>query len=70
MTRVPSKVETELRSEGHTLALGKTADISLKGLYVASQQSLPTVTACHVTLRLGPQKRPIRIALEGDCVHS
>jgi hypothetical protein len=47
MTRVPLQIETELHSEGHTLAVGKTTDI---------------------TLRLGPQKHPIRIALEGAIV--
>ena len=70
MTRVPFQIKTELHSEGHTLAVGKTTDISLKGLYVASRQSLPTGTACHITLRLGPQKHPIHIALEGTIVRT
>lgn len=70
MTRVPLQIETELRSEGHTLALGKTIDISLKGLYVASQQALPTGTACHITLRLGAQDHPIHVVLEGTIVRT
>jgi hypothetical protein len=70
MTRVPLQIETELRSEGHTQVVGKTTDISLKGLYVSSQQSLPAGTACHITLRFGPQEHPIRIALEGTIVRT
>ena len=70
MTRVPLQIDTELRVEGHVLALGKTTDISLKGLYVASRQSLPARTTCHITLRLGPQEHPIHIALEGTIVRT
>jgi hypothetical protein len=70
MTRVPLQLETELRSEGHTPALGETTDISLKGIYVASQQSLPAGTAFHITLRLGPQEHPIHIVLEGTIVRT
>ena len=70
MTRVPLQIETELRSEGHTLTLGETTDISLKGLYVASRQPLPARTACHITLHLGPQEHPIRIVLEGTIVRA
>jgi len=70
MTRVPLQIDTELRAEGHALALGKTTDISLKGLYVASRQSLPARATCHITLRLGPQEHPIHIALEGTIVRT
>jgi hypothetical protein len=70
MTRVPLQIETELRVEGHPLTLGKTTDISLKGLYVTSQQSLPVDATCHITLRLGPQEHPIRIAIEGTVVRT
>ena len=70
MTRVPLQIETELRAEGHPLTLGKTTDISLKGLHVTSQQSLPVDATCHITLRLGPPEHPIRIAIEGTVVRT
>jgi len=70
MTRVSLHIDSELYAEGHALILGKTTDLSLKGLYVASQQPLPTRTACHITLSFGPQEHPIRIALEGTIVRA
>ena len=70
MTRVPLQIDTELRAQGYALTSGKTTDVSLKGLYVASQQSLPAGIACHITLRLGPQEHPIHIALEGTIVRT
>jgi hypothetical protein len=70
MTRIPLQIDTEVRAEGHALITGTTTDISLKGLSVASQQSFPTRTVCHVTLFVGPQEHPIRIALEGTIVRT
>jgi PilZ domain-containing protein len=70
MTRVPLQIETELRAEGHPVTLGKTTDISLKGLHVTSQRSLPAGATCHVTLRLGPQEHPVRIDIEGTVVRT
>ncbi|NOT55964.1 MAG: PilZ domain-containing protein [Deltaproteobacteria bacterium] len=70
MTRVPLQIDTELRAEGHALITGTTTDISLKGLSVASPRALPTRTACHITLFVGPQEHPIRIALEGTIVRA
>ncbi len=70
MTRIPLQIDTEVRAEGHALITGATTDISLKGLSVTSQQSLPTRTVCHVTLFVGPQEHQIRIALEGTIVRA
>lgn len=70
MTRVPLQIETELRSEGYPPAVGKTVDISLKGLYVTSPHLWPAGTVCHIMLRLGPQDCPIHIALEGVVVRT
>lgn len=70
MTRVPLQIDTEVRADGYALITGTTTDLSLKGLSVASPQSLPTRTVCHVTLFVGPREHPIRIALEGTIVRA
>ena len=69
MTRVPLQIETELRSEGCTLAVGKTTDISLKG------QSVPASNRCRLVQLVtspyaGPQEHPIHIVLEGTIVRT
>ncbi len=70
MTRVPLQIDTEVRADGYAPITGTTTDISLKGLSVASQQSLPTRTVCHITLFVGPQEHSIPIALEGTIVRA
>ena len=68
MTRVLIQLDVILRSKSSPTMLGKTTDVSLKGIRIDCGNPLPVGSTCQLTLLVGPQTDPIRIELGGTVV--
>jgi len=67
-TRIPVRVHAEMKGGGLTLRSTDTRNLSLKGMLLASTESLPEGTDCEVSLLLGDGDA-IRIEIEGKVAH-
>jgi len=70
VTRIPLCLDAILRSHSTSVVSGKTTDVSLKGIHVACDNSLPVGPVCQLTLLFGPQTDPLHIELEGTVVRA
>ena len=70
VTRIPLCLDAILRSHSTSVVSGKTTDVSLKGIHVACDNSLPVGSVCQLTLLFGPQTDPLHIELEGTVVRA
>jgi Tfp pilus assembly protein PilZ len=64
-TRVPIKVEATLRFEGLTINKVVTQDLSMKGLFVLTEESLPVGSQCEISLSLPDQSDSLKLNLKG-----
>ncbi len=69
-TRIPIHVMVEVRSEGTAFKTDKTQDLSMKGIFLKSDQVLPLKALCEVSLLLGEEKNRIRIEIKGKVTRS
>ncbi len=67
-TRVPTRVQAEVKGGGLTITGVAAETLSLKGMFVNCAEQLPVGTACQITLFLG--EGDIQIQAEGQVVHS
>ena len=66
-TRVPIKVEAEIRADGRTLFCHQTRDVSMNGLFLTSEESFVVGTHGDITLILDGG---MRIDVKGVVEHS
>ena len=64
-TRVPIKVEATLRFEGLTINAVHTQDLSMKGLFVLTDEALPEGSECQILLSLSGQSDPLVLNMKG-----
>ncbi len=69
-TRVPIHVMVEIRSGGTTLRTDKTQDLSMKGIFLQSDQALELQSKCELSLLLGGEENPVRIEVKGRVTRS
>ncbi len=63
-TRCQTAMDVEIAS-GDRFIAGSTRDVSLKGLYVHGERSIPAGTRCAVTLFVGGRGSEVRIEASG-----
>lgn len=63
-TRVPINIEVNLNSSEGTVKTLKTRDLSIKGVFVESDEQWPEATECDVSLTLQAAE-PIKIEFKG-----
>ena len=64
-TRIPIHLNVEIRCGSKTIATDQTKDLSMKGIYLMSEETLPVGSVCDVTLLLEGTDQPIRIDIKG-----
>ena len=64
-TRIPIPIDVELTPTPADLTFCQVRDVSLKGLYLHCEKTLPVGTGCRVTMLLGEKENPIRVEVRG-----
>ena len=64
-TRVTTRFSVEIEAEERTIESGRTQDLSMNGVFVVCEETLPLESNCRVTLRLGDPGSGIKIAAAG-----
>lgn len=67
-TRVPPKLEAVVAADAYHVSACETRDISMHGVFVVTDDTLPQGTSCEVTLYLSGSFDEIEIALNGKVV--
>ena len=68
-TRVPVKMFAEVSHAGKTIPACETRNVSVKGLYLVTDDRFPLGVRCQVALLLGEQANPLRVVAEGKIAH-
>jgi len=67
-TRVPSEVSAEIICSGRPALSGRADNISMKGVYVLTDQDIPAGTECRIVLYLGKTNSALSIKGNGAVV--
>ena len=65
-TRGPSGMEVDLRFYDGTEISGLLNNISLRGLFMPTDRSVPVGSACDVTVHLGGRDRGLALEIKGE----
>ncbi|MFQ5451070.1 MAG: PilZ domain-containing protein [Nitrospinaceae bacterium] len=64
-TRIPIHIAVVIQSGERTIKTDQTRDLSMKGIFLLCNPTLPAGSECKVSLLLGGEKQPIPIDLKG-----
>jgi len=69
-TRIPIRVNAELRCAPDTVLVGSASDLSLNGLFLSNAQGVPVGTRCDVRLSLEGGAEVMTIDAQGSITRS
>lgn len=65
-TRAPVELEASLKFADRVVQSSKTQDVSMRGLFIETDETLPEGAECEVTLILRGLEEPLELKIKGE----